>query len=38
MNKHLNRLALALPAMLLTVPAWAEDAAPKLDSGDTPGC
>jgi len=35
MNKHLNRLALALPAMLLTVPAWAEDAAPKLDSGDT---
>ena len=35
MNKHLNRLALAVPAMLLTLPAWAEDAAPKLDSGDT---
>ena len=35
MKKHLNRLALALPAMMLTLPAWAEDAAPKIDSGDT---
>ncbi|MBC7634544.1 MAG: ammonium transporter [Acetobacteraceae bacterium] len=46
MKKHLTRialaipacrksLALALPALMLSLPAWAEDAAPKLDSGDT---
>ncbi len=30
-----KRLALALPALMLALPAWAEDAAAKLDSGDT---
>ncbi len=35
MKNLLNRTALALPALLLAIPAWAEDAAPKLDSGDT---
>ena len=46
MKKHLTRIALAipacrksltlaLPALMLSLPAWAEDAAPKLDSGDT---
>jgi Amt family ammonium transporter len=34
MNKLLNRAALALPMVLATAPAWADDAA-KIDSGDT---
>ena len=35
MKNLLNRTALALPALMLSMPAWAEDAAPKIDSGDT---
>ena len=35
MMKSIHRLALALPVAMLTLPAWAEDAAPKIDSGDT---
>ena len=35
MNTLLRRAALALPLFATAVPAFAEDAAPKLDSGDT---
>ena len=37
MKNLLNRTTLALPALMLALPAWAEDAAAaaKIDSGDT---
>ena len=35
MKPLLRSAALALPLLALAVPALAEDAAPKLDSGDT---
>ena len=35
MNTLLRRAALALPLLAMAAPAFAEDAAPKLDSGDT---
>ncbi len=34
MKSTFHRIGLALPVMLLSLPAWADDA-PKLDSGDT---
>ena len=35
MNRISRGAALALPLLLASMPAWAEDAAPKIDSGDT---
>ena len=35
MNTLLRRATLALPLLAMAAPAFAEDAAPKLDSGDT---
>src|SRR6204780_2824729 len=35
MKNTLRRALLALPFLLTALPAWADDAPPKLDSGDT---